>query len=568
MGKTFLLKMIALQKVPPGLECKLFKEAGKYGRILSFNFKNFPGELSADSSRLFFPTLMVWFLSRIFNGCEVDGIHFEQCAFADVASFEGKQARINDWKRDCLKSPITDDMIEEYIRLTNIAFNVECSTPPVFLLDDIQMVCKRSKVHSRVDNRRSSFLSLLLTELAGKINPVCTCTGTNNGKLLNLTERSAIMPKVMSLTPLKRDFQRNWEEMTHHENLVSKSAVEFDPDCEVYKALVYATYKIPRLLFLAHQVWFRGMLENKEDQKVQLLTRFEKKASPYYLEMKEFWQEFSPTDLCHVMFATGCRWRVRDTDKMIPGTTIEWNALIQKSLIFPYGGDCYLFPFTLIWSETNVSMADRPRFSDFKKSVDAACNMLVPNLKIEHLFTKYGDICVLDIKELGKSFQKLLTASFAVKYYLCKLEVGNTDVPLNYVYEPSACDADMLSNRQTVDFSHGIHFLATGTTSAAPHAVSSSVSCSASHKDMILYSKEGLIAVKLSLVDPSASAIETQLTLKPANDLLLSISISYGQPGSVKVTSRGNVILLSGAGVCNGISLELLKDSKLLQSSD
>ena len=38
MGKTFLLKMIGLQKVKPELENILIKEAGFCGRIFSFDF--------------------------------------------------------------------------------------------------------------------------------------------------------------------------------------------------------------------------------------------------------------------------------------------------------------------------------------------------------------------------------------------------------------------------------------------------------------------------------------------------------------------------------------------------
>ena len=76
----------------------------------------------------------------MFNGMEEDGIRFEKVAeFLFVGTFAGRQKKFNEWKRKCLKLN-TDDMIREYIRLTNISFavdeNLECyKTPPVFLLD-------------------------------------------------------------------------------------------------------------------------------------------------------------------------------------------------------------------------------------------------------------------------------------------------------------------------------------------------------------------------------------------------------------------------------------------------
>ena len=38
MGKTFLLKMIGLQRVPAELTCQRIEDARRYGRIISFDF--------------------------------------------------------------------------------------------------------------------------------------------------------------------------------------------------------------------------------------------------------------------------------------------------------------------------------------------------------------------------------------------------------------------------------------------------------------------------------------------------------------------------------------------------
>jgi hypothetical protein len=39
MGKTFLLKMIGLQRVPASLKCQRIQDAVNYGRIISFDWK-------------------------------------------------------------------------------------------------------------------------------------------------------------------------------------------------------------------------------------------------------------------------------------------------------------------------------------------------------------------------------------------------------------------------------------------------------------------------------------------------------------------------------------------------
>ena len=73
-------------------------------------------------------------------------------------------------------------MIEEYIRLTNIAFKADSSTPLVFLLDEVQHLGKLTDRQSTFSSqeRYHTQLSLLLTQLAVPQSPVCIATGTDN----------------------------------------------------------------------------------------------------------------------------------------------------------------------------------------------------------------------------------------------------------------------------------------------------------------------------------------------------------------------------------------------------
>jgi len=138
MGKTFLLKMIGMQKMKAEVKNILIEEAGSCGRILSFDFaKNATAIQTVDDVRSFFPRLMIFFLCLLFDDKQVDGINFEKIQFADVRNHQGKQKKFNDWLFRAWNSDC-DGIIDEYIRLTNIAFAVpptmkRFKTPPVFL---------------------------------------------------------------------------------------------------------------------------------------------------------------------------------------------------------------------------------------------------------------------------------------------------------------------------------------------------------------------------------------------------------------------------------------------------
>ena len=118
---------------------QLILEALSCGRILSFDFANAAETAvpTQEDIKTFFTRLMIYFLCRLFDGTEVAGINFQKISqFSDVQTFSANQPLFRRWLSKCLKLN-TDDMIDEYIRPTNIAFKVDCVAPPVFLLDEI-----------------------------------------------------------------------------------------------------------------------------------------------------------------------------------------------------------------------------------------------------------------------------------------------------------------------------------------------------------------------------------------------------------------------------------------------
>ena len=227
MGKTFLLKKFGMQQIKDNLKTDIIGHAITTGRILSFDFMKNPNAIQNENDVYsFFPRLMVFFLCRIFDGTQVDGINFEKIkSFDEVATASGKQLKFKRWLLEWQNTHGTEAMIDEYIRLTNMAFGIKEITPPVFLLDEIQKLCCPTNVESSFSrdgiSQKHSQLSLLLTQLAGKLKPVCICTGTNSGKIISITEKSAILPQVLSLTPLVSEYGEFWKQLTAYSNLGS-----------------------------------------------------------------------------------------------------------------------------------------------------------------------------------------------------------------------------------------------------------------------------------------------------------------------------------------------------------
>ena len=157
--------------------------------------------LSQGDISSFFTRLMIYYLCRLFNGTSVDGTHFQELEFNNIEKSLGTQPKFNNWKSNFLQYR-AEDMIKEYIRLINIAFKVNCDSPPTFLLDNIQHLCKPTTIESKYEFGEltfHSFLSLLLLQMSTKFKPACICTGTENGNIHRLIDGSRLIPNLLKL---------------------------------------------------------------------------------------------------------------------------------------------------------------------------------------------------------------------------------------------------------------------------------------------------------------------------------------------------------------------------------
>ncbi len=113
MGKTFLLKMIAMQRVKQELKCSKIEQPISCGRILSFDVSKHEYDIqNVEGIQSFFTQLMVHYLCRLFEN---------KCMVLISTTLNSKM-----YERGILINNLmnygADRMMDEYIRLTNIAF--------------------------------------------------------------------------------------------------------------------------------------------------------------------------------------------------------------------------------------------------------------------------------------------------------------------------------------------------------------------------------------------------------------------------------------------------------------
>ena len=592
MGKTAFMEAVGMQLVKPNLKSKSIEDAVKYGRILSFDFASSAAEFAVPSQediRTFFTRLMIYFLCRMFDGTLVGGIHFQKIlSFSEVVSTV-RDPMFNEWKSKWLPAD-ADNMMDEYIRLTNIAFGVTCSSPPVFLLDEIQGLCKETTVQSKFQGVKivnHSFLSLLLTQLAGRHKPVCICTGTNSGNIITISEKSKIVPQFISLSSLhkKDDYEKFWNQRTDYMNVsLQLNAQKTDEDEEMFNSLVYATYQIPRLLLLAHNAWFNYKTTSNLKDLMAPLQSYEDDAITYYSEMSEllFNSEFEGNDIPHILMSCGVNWEVRDIYSHVPGTNHKWASLISMSVVFPYVDNCYIIPFSLLWAAKTPSYRSEGDYRQTRTEIMERCKLLIPNLDINNMFVSYDKLRKLNLYNLGMCYEYLFASSLAVKFYLLKLEQAKP-VQFLQLYNVSDEDAgtkEALSNTW-VDFSNGMMFPEQESfvdSSNLPNAIIHNFKTHTAHHDIILpaiiakgvhemVSVSIAVSCKASFDLSSKKTIEQQLMVSKTNDAKVDVLIWLYLGNQAREGNYAkNVVFMNGNGCCNGLALDMIILTKKLIS--
>ena len=573
MGKTFLLKMIGSQKIGrEELRSKRISDAISLGRIISFDFLRFDCIKSLEDAFLFPTRLMIYYLCLIFDHSEVSGIKFLKInSILEVENFSGTKS-FNTWKSRFIRAD-SQSMIDEYIRLTNIAFDAQCQSPPVFLFDEVQAL-NEIKVTDEIGN--NTLLLRLLKSLACGYDPVCICTGTNSGNILSIAETSSIIPRILSLAPLTDPeyYNKNWDEMTEKENADKLPAFHLsrEKDSELVMCLIHASYKIPRLLWIAHGVWSRirsgGEIKNME----YFVQNFEHQARLYYAEMKGVWKTFSKRDITNLMLSCACNWKVSDDQIFVPGTQLKWQEVTAKSLIFPSGTGSFIFPFSLIWNQ----MSDKEEEEKFfKNQVAEFAQSLIKNINLNDLFLSFDTVSGADIHTLGIMFEKILTAGIVSKYYVLMQSRGQASSPilLSDIFQlRGGKDALIYLSKATVDLSDGIARPSTQRkiTKKLSRSVIHYVNLKTAHHDIIIPTGLGPVPVQVKAtfnLNPPADICKQLLVSRNSTEstpALIWVYLGHDE----KENQYPNVAFVSAKAVCSDHEIDLLDFAKRLRAAN
>ncbi|KAI3658578.1 hypothetical protein MP638_002822 [Amoeboaphelidium occidentale] len=210
MDAKSLLKAIGLQSIPEHLNCPEIVKAGQCGRILSFDVSlGLDGIHLNDNVLTFFQRLMVHYLCRMICFKCVGGIYFRAkvlslfpIAWKDIEADAYPGTAFYRWLSMCRGFSV-DEMIDEYMRLTNIAFRVDYDFPPVILLNGVERFANvRTNRISKPDGSYHTRLSLLLTQLAGRHKPQSISAVKKNGYTTKVVSTSLMEPLILQMSSL------------------------------------------------------------------------------------------------------------------------------------------------------------------------------------------------------------------------------------------------------------------------------------------------------------------------------------------------------------------------------
>ena len=170
IGKTTMCKYLATKHVNPRLAA-----TRSIGRIIVYDMSRYP---AVKHSRDVWRNLIILHLCYIFQGCTVGGIEFKELQIQDFANEISSSLPPTLRKWIDYKMVHNYSCINEWIRLTNIAFKVDSYIRPIFILDDVQYFLK-----DQVDSMIMTDLIFALSNLTRSCRVVLSAI---NGDDLNM----------------------------------------------------------------------------------------------------------------------------------------------------------------------------------------------------------------------------------------------------------------------------------------------------------------------------------------------------------------------------------------------
>jgi hypothetical protein len=193
---------------------------------------------------------------------------------------------------------------------------------------------------------------------------------------------------------------------------------KFNRHDNLIQSLIFASYQIPRLLCIAFMVWIHFQNSATNRNKHQVLQKFQETAALYYYELFELSESLTISDLSHLLLCCGVRFSVTNIRNIVPGTSISWKSLIEKSVIFPAPDGSYQVPFQLIWKGSDSTSN---KLIGKRLDIERYCRELVPGLVLTDLFLTFDHLVEVVGNDWIFALVKVLFSSMAVKRYLDSL---------------------------------------------------------------------------------------------------------------------------------------------------
>jgi len=246
---------------------------------------------------------------------------------------------------------------------------------------------------------------------------------------------------------------------------------------------------------------------------------------------------------------------------------ISNGAFLFRSLLFSrILNNCYLFPFTLVWSNrTSVSHTTQNDLNDIKSKVKNTAIKPSKDLNITELFLSFDDVCSRDLHRLGIYYESLFVSSLGVKYYVWGLSnmPSNSFVPFLTLYDFGGAESkasESLLVKYELNLSEGIFYppKEAFVDNNLPWTVVHNQNHHNAHHDIILPTNLGCIPVFVKAsFDYVIGKINEQWFVFKTSSTKICQWIWLYLDSFANERKQEEVAFLNGSGVCNGLSLDM-----------
>ena len=425
MGKTFFLKKIGLNQLAPSYES--IPEIGKAqrcGRIVSFTANIETCQQYGMDHNMWIKDVLVSHLTQIFVGTRFRNVAFQQ-AYKSVFNADLTQEDVSFKKYIArLRTLTPEQLFEEVMDATLKAFDIKEDVPLFILCDEIQYLMQEVEILSAESMTKHTFFSRALNSIKEK-RPRIIATGTNSGNLPIMHRYTDISPSFVGLTPFDLKNARLFmEKLFEHQSIDVNWS---QSNLRLFNAIFILTAGIPRMIRFASVVWSR----NTKLPFSAVLSRIFTDIQDYYRDAVNTFLErstFSMRDLAIVMLCCHSYYPIPNLLADVPATNLVWQDLIDASLIFPCGFNCYCVP-AVFW----LNLEDNSRINALENEISSLAHGV--DLRIMNLnILKWYDVEKNHLISIGHYFEKLFGMSLVIRYTLATLGSEHSVVKFSDIY--------------------------------------------------------------------------------------------------------------------------------------